>query len=263
MSNANHDAAHVDLVAFWRRLDLSDGPYVHPDDRPFFARYRPHDLSHPPLDAASYAHDTVAQDPKFTHLSLLPVPYLGNLRRADIFILMLNPGFSQIEYQVESNDDVITALRRNLAQDVEKDDYPLWYLNPQFKHHPGHRYWASHLKGVGSHRELSNRIAVVERFPYHSKEFGHTAVVRKLPSSITAKRFVREIVLPRVIRQEALLIVARGASAFGFSQHDKAPNLIVYGPGETAGAWLTDRSRGGVAIQAWIHAHPNLLGWAM
>ena len=128
------------LTAYWRRFDPTSMPYVHPDDRPFFARYRPRDLSHPPLDEAGYERDADAKERKFTHLSLL-VPYLGNLHSADIFILLLNPGFSEIEYRVEADSAVQAALRRSLLQDLADTAYPLWYLDPQFHDHPGHKYW--------------------------------------------------------------------------------------------------------------------------
>jgi hypothetical protein len=61
MPSTDQDTASSDLVAFWRRLDLSGAPYVHPDDRPFFARHRPRDLAHAPLDALNYEHDAEAK----------------------------------------------------------------------------------------------------------------------------------------------------------------------------------------------------------
>jgi hypothetical protein len=257
MPSTDHHAESSDLVAFWRRLDLGSAPYVHPDDRPFFARHRPRDLAHPPLDALSYEDDAQAKHPMFTHLSLLPVPYIGDLQRADIFVLMLNPGFSESEYRVEADANVLAALRRTLLQDLTGDPYPLWYLDPRFTHHPGHGYWISRLNGLGSYSKLNRRLAVIERFPHHSTKFGHTSIANNLPSSAMAKRYVGNIILPRVARQKALLIVARGASAFCFSKRDQAPNLLVYGPGETASAWLTFGSRGGAAIADWINSHPT------
>jgi hypothetical protein len=242
-----------DLAAFWKRLDLSRPPYIHPDDRPFFAQHRPRDLNHPPLDALSYERDSEAKHKNFTHLSLLPVPYLGDLQRANIFVLMLNPGFTDADYVEEANPDVVAALQASLRQEFAADGYPFWYLDPRFHRHPGHVYWRSRLNDVGAHKLLSHRVAVIQRFPYHSVKFGHSSIAKNLPSSLAATRFVRSIILPRVKRQEALLIVARAATAFGFSACDEAANLIVYGHSESHGGWLTSNSRGGAAISNWLN----------
>lgn len=94
------------LVEHWQELDLTKPPYVHPKDVPFFRRRRPDDLKHPVLDAEAFGQDEIANKKHFFHLSLLPAPFIGDLERADIFILMLNPGFQRDEYEIEARDEV-------------------------------------------------------------------------------------------------------------------------------------------------------------
>ena len=53
------------------------------------------------------------------HLSLLPVPYVGDLARADIFLLQLNPGFSLSDYQELRVPSFKRHLERNLRQELE------------------------------------------------------------------------------------------------------------------------------------------------
>jgi hypothetical protein len=58
------------------------------------------------------------------HFALLPVPYLGNLAKADIFILLLNPGFASVDYYCESENRAFKkALQQNLAQDFRGTEY--------------------------------------------------------------------------------------------------------------------------------------------
>jgi hypothetical protein len=83
---------HVDdLVSFWSRLDLQKPPFAHPDDLPVLRSTKKGRL--------------IDEDPKKTYrefvegarfgdsrdrrleLSLLPVPYAGDLKKADIIIL--------------------------------------------------------------------------------------------------------------------------------------------------------------------------------
>jgi hypothetical protein len=243
-----------DLAAFWRRLEVAtaSAPIAHPDDLPFFRRHRPDDLV--ALDADSFERHPRARDPYFNHLSLIPVPYVGDLKQADIFVLMLNPGFSRSEYRVEADPAFSARLRKNLQQEFAADSQPFWYLAPDAARHPGYTYWHSRLAGLGSMSSLGRRLAVIERFAYHSAKFGSAAISDRLPSTQAAKRYVHDVILPRVLANEVLLVVARGATAFGITARDERSNLVVYGPDETASAWLTPNSRGGAAILKWIAA---------
>lgn len=77
------------------------------------------------------------RDPRF-HLGLLPVPYLGDITRASIFLLMLNPGFSPGDYFAEySVSDCRAALIRSLRQEFLPDEHPFFFLDPKFSWHPG------------------------------------------------------------------------------------------------------------------------------
>jgi hypothetical protein len=81
----------IELVDFWKNCDLSQAPYIHDADRPY-------------IDAATnvskvilrshrefVAHSTFGdENDSSLHLGLLPVPFQGNLSKADIFIIMLN-----------------------------------------------------------------------------------------------------------------------------------------------------------------------------
>lgn len=255
MADSDRAKCHTsDLASFWRRLDRIGRLFVHPDDLPFFREFRPHDLV--VLDAESVGRHDRAAHHHFNHLSLLPAPYIGCLATADIFVLTLNPGYSQAEYRVEADPTILAGLKQNLDQDFNGSDWLFWYLSPNAAGHPGGRYWWDRLKGHSSPVAIGQRLAVIERFPYHSKKFGSSRLAQRLPSCLAARRYVHDVVLPKVLRDDVLLIVARGATAFGFSSADQRHNLIVYGPGETAGAKLTSGSRGGIAIANWIQAHP-------
>ncbi|MEX2650733.1 MAG: hypothetical protein WD673_17145 [Alphaproteobacteria bacterium] len=84
----------TDLVNFWRRFKPSEPHYAHPDDLEIFrssgGKY---------VLADSMGFGDFISSPRFgdfqdhrLHLSLLPAPYCGDLTRADVVILLLNPG---------------------------------------------------------------------------------------------------------------------------------------------------------------------------
>lgn len=88
----------MDIVEFWNRLPLRTPPFIHLDDRQILEGKR-EDLS------AKLDFDTFVKSQRFGafedhrfHFSLVPVPYVGNLKKADIFILLLNPGFDFTDY---------------------------------------------------------------------------------------------------------------------------------------------------------------------
>ena len=62
-------------------------------------------------------------------LSLVPVPYAGDLSRSDIFLLQLNPGFNLVDYYGESRMAGFRArLRRNLYQELDGVEFPFPFL---------------------------------------------------------------------------------------------------------------------------------------
>ncbi|MDP2448518.1 MAG: hypothetical protein Q8M93_00615 [Polaromonas sp.] len=239
---------------FWRGMDLtSKSPYVHPMDERFFRANKTDGLQ----------------------LELLPIPMNGNLRHADIIILMLNSGFSKDDINWESAHPeqhllMLESQRRNIHQSHKDHDYPFYDLNPTFKDHPGAAYWkgganmavkrrqqqklasvAGELVRVWKvelatvYREISNRIAVLQLFPYRSSTFGHSKLLRNLPSCLEATMVVRALVED----SNKLIVVPRSVKAWGFNGvSDNTENLIIYEPHQARSASLSMNSSGGKAI---------------
>src|SRR5689334_11555911 len=87
------------LVTYWKECDLSKPPYIHPADEEKVGKEREFS-DRRPLDHAKFIKSDrfgLKNDTTF-HLSLLPVPYQGNLAEADIFLIFLNPGLGLNDY---------------------------------------------------------------------------------------------------------------------------------------------------------------------
>ena len=239
------------LSAFWAHADLRKPPYVHPDDRLVFERFKPGSLKHPAITSANCEDYLPTLSDRFIHFSLLPVPYVGDLERADIFVLMLNPGFSQREYMVEARPEIDAALRANLAQS-HINTAPMLYLDALFGDHPGQQYWQKRLKGSGSYKELAKRLAVLEVFPYHSEADSARSLVEKLPSSQVAREFVHNYLVPKAQRGDILLVVPRAKTQWGVREEDISGNIVVHGQGLNASGLLTPGTPGGQSIINWL-----------
>ena len=193
-------------------------------------------------------------------MSLLPVPYAGDLKKADIIILLLNPGLGASDYWGEFSVPAYRErIEKTLRQDLSGAEYPFCYLDPEICWSGGFRYWEKKFhpllsiiakekfngRYLDALRHFSTRLATVELVPYHSPTFDAHSLVEKLPSVKQIQRFVRENLLPDVGAGKKSLIVTRRAKDWGMPV---SPHVIVYQGWETRGANFGPTSSGGRAI---------------
>ncbi len=205
------------------------------------------------------------KDPEFgnqrLHLKLLPQPYAGNLRKAEIFVLMLNPGLTYSDYWGESHIETFrNRLRDNLRQSLDGVRFPFIWLDPEFCWHGGFVWWERKLREIinaiaseqfhgrylDAMRDLSKRIASLELFPYHSFSFGGHNLIEALPSVGVMREFVRERLVPDAKSRRRTLIATRQEKAWGLPKKEK--HIEIYDKDEARGASLGPNSKGGRAI---------------
>lgn len=193
------------------------------------------------------------------HQGLLPQPFLGDLDRASVFLLMSNPGFELADYYAEGQATFRQRLLRNIRGDVAGLEFPFSFLDPALSWHPGFRHWFEKLRDVigalveargirtyDALRLLARGLCVVEWFPYRCQDFGVArALVRSQPSVEAARGYVHDVLVPRARNDEITIVAPRRAEDWGLV--DEA-NVVAYGRPERLAAHLTRRSRGGAAI---------------
>jgi len=172
-----------DFVEFWK-IELPSGqPNLHPKDRQWMGRHWPDPLRYPLYkNWDEYAaSDRFGSYDKALHLSLIPTPYLGNLRDAKVLLFMANPGFADADYYFEDQP----GIRERLIFTFTKNPTA---ISPSFSSIPdwrgraasggGKSCYAALLAVLVSRRRtriqamefLSQSIAAVELFPYHSMD---------------------------------------------------------------------------------------------
>ena len=201
------------------------------------------------------------------HLGLLPQPFLGDLRRASIYVLLLNPGLSPRDYYGEDRvGEYRKALVANLRQEFKRGSLPFLFLDPQYSWHSGFSWWHGKLAGVISclsdvwavsfaeaRAWLARELASIELVPYHSPSFRDSGDwVKKLRSVALARALVHNVVVPRVRRGEAIVIVTRRARDWNMREGDfskrESSKIVIYNEQEARAAHLSPKSRGGKAI---------------
>lgn len=143
--------------------------------------------------------------------NLYPVPYAGNVAKAKVIFLQLNPGveippgFDRPIDEDEEFPELLRAEQKNIRQ--EKMEYPFIYLDPKLRFTGGFRYWTKKFSAIirteRDYVRLANRLACIEFFPYHSNNY--LPLKQVLPSQKYGFSLVRA-----AIKRKAKIIVMRG-----------------------------------------------------
>ena len=178
------------------------------------------------------------------HLGLLPVPYSGDLEKAKIFILMINPGLGDLDYVAEGRiPDYREALDQTRSQDqrILESQFPMMFLNPQFSWTGGGKYWIQRLRTFITQQKeaqkcsmadalshLSRRICCIEYLPYHSAKFNLSKKLQiSLKSTQLITEFVHNDIIPRA-QQGDVGIIVRGKQYWQIPEGENV--VILKGP---------------------------------
>jgi hypothetical protein len=243
-----------DLVSVWKEIPLERAPYALHADLDVLTPTK-HCLSVSSLE--NFLSDHLGDcGNKRLHLGLIPIPYIGDLTAADIFILMLNPGFHPGDYFAEYRiHEFRAAIISNLCQEPDRE-FPLFCLDPRFVWTTGASYWRRRLGWLAMRivqvrsstyrealSELAKRICILQLVPYHSAAFGLSRrIINRLQSASLIRRYVRDFILPQ---RDLLILVTRSRELWGLPT---APNILTFSGSETRAVHLSPRSRGGQAL---------------
>ena len=193
-------------------------------------------------------------------LGLSPSPYVGDLRRATVFILVANPGLHVADFLVEEHRDLRQACHNTLRQKKLDGCFPFMHLNPKHARHPGFHYWFKKLLPVVSKvaeerrssfldalKYTAKRVACLDLLGYHSCRSGVQRLLGDLPSVKAMQEFVQCDLLRRAERGRATIIVTRCTTLWGLPPRPPQ-HVVVYTGHQCQGASLAPESPGGKAM---------------
>ncbi|MBN2569420.1 MAG: hypothetical protein JXB42_08330 [Deltaproteobacteria bacterium] len=250
------------LLESWENWQPSSPPFVLDEDLEVLDSQQSGRsvVTHCSWQEAIQAPDFCTPGDRRLHLGLLPQPFFGDVRRASVYILLLNPGLGPHDYYGEYEvPEYRAALLATLKQQPRIGTEPFLFLDPQFSWHGGFSWWHGKLAKVierlasdlgvsfaEARTRLGASLASIELLPYHSSSFKDAdGWLHKLRSVHLARAFVKEFILPRVQRREAIVIVTRKVAAWNLPQH---AGVIAYSAAQARAAHLTPDSPGGRAI---------------
>jgi hypothetical protein len=254
------------LVEFWKNVALVEPPFIHPLDNEKCGHW-PEFKDRSALNLEQFIESDHFPGDRGFHLSLSPVPFIGDLTKADIFILLLNPGFSISSYESMENPYYRALLVRNQHQEFMDVEFPFMSLDPNLASAAGFIWWhakfakiikfvanVESISYLAAMKRLSRRVAAIELIPYRSKSFSAHRLTKVLPSANAARQFVQGELVERARRGEATIIVTRKAKEWGLTKAKAKEwglteaDVVIYEGGHTRGAHLGPNTKGGAAI---------------
>lgn len=250
-----------DLLGAWAAWKPREPPFVLEVDRPILESESSvaATVSFSSWQAAHESQDFCAPRDTRLHLGLIPTPFVGNMRRASVYVLLLNPGLGPQDYFGEYEvRDFRAALLANLRQDF-RDGEPFLFLDPRYAWHGGFGWWHGKLAFVmerlaerwqvpfaEARKRLASQLACVELLPYHSATFrNRSRWLRDLPSVSLARNFALTAIMARVRSGDAIAVVTRQSRVWGLPKHKR---VVSYDGQQARAAHLSPNSLGGQAI---------------
>lgn len=215
MSSEQHEeenSAIQALVSHWKRYEpAASGPYIHQDDAPFIPERRRSPIRE--CSAEAYLKERKLGR---VHAALHPVPYLGNLETADLFLFMINPSVTYGDYGTQASE----SFQKELAAQIRQERDLCLALDPKFSWTSWFAYYdrllgpAVRALMVSRKRSrhdvltsVASRLAILELVPYFSEKTDTAEdIADRLPSSKLARAAALEIA-ERARNRKATVIV--------------------------------------------------------
>ena len=162
------------------------------------------------------------------HTDVLPEPFLGR-KDAPIVLLNLNPGFDEHAYLTYEDRYTRDVWRKNVLH--EPLAYPFYFLDPQFSHAGGARWWKNKLKEpiqIAGERAVANTILCIEYFPYPSRKY------KPMPSLVASQQYSFDLANYAIDRNAVIVLMrARRRWEHVVPRLSGYPNLFTLNSGQS------------------------------
>lgn len=148
-------------------------------------------------------------------LDLPPEPFIGNYKKAKIFVFLLNPGITYIKGFKEPLEIEHYKLYPNLLKDINNSnfmlfnkEYPFHKLNPNYRLYSGFQYFykifKQYINKEIDYKILSHKICCFQYHSWHSLKFKKRNL---LPSQKYMFDIIRKIIINN---KDCVFIFSRG-----------------------------------------------------
>ena len=106
------------------------------------------------------------------HTEIMPAPFMGDVDKAPVVILMLNPGYTKEEDRVGYYNKYKDWWKMEIQHIHKFPDLPLFCLDEEYA--KSSDYWIKKLKpltSVSSNEKVARTICKIQFFPYHTEKY--------------------------------------------------------------------------------------------
>jgi hypothetical protein len=185
----------TDIFDFWSVVGPNDR--VHPADKDVLSRVK-------------HSFD----------LACLPACFTGPLRTASVVLLALSPGLKERD-------------RQAATLEAEQD----YYMRRRGGNEPlpgrdsgGSLWWMSRTKDFGRWETLRSKVAVLNIAAYHCKNFEDKPLLAALPSSRVSIGWAQDILFPKALAGEKVVICLRSARYWGLAENSEPFGHSLFAP---------------------------------
>lgn len=149
------------------------------------------------------------------HTNIMPAPFMGDVRNAEVMILALNPGYDVEEEKRGFYTKYQDYWRSEIQHNFDKET-PLFCLDDTYCEYS--HYWSKVLNPIvtelGSNGKdiVAKNVCKVQFFPYQSKKFKpiHKSILKKngMNHFLPSQEYTFELV-KNAIRRNAIIIIPR------------------------------------------------------
>jgi len=136
-------------------------------------------------------------------LEILPVPYLGNIEKASVVLLCLNPGYHKSLDRKAYKDKY--CFRESLNSLTFSNEIPFLCLDQKLKYTGGYKWWTRLLKRLMEEfgmKTLSEKLMCLQYLPYHSKTYCNP------PCILPSQKFTFSL-LKKAIEDKKTIVIMR------------------------------------------------------
>ncbi len=159
-----------------------------------------------------------------------PEPFIGT-PEADVYVLLANPGRN-----IKKEEELLKLVKekglerrilQNLSHDFSNNEFPFYFLDPDFDEHPGGKWWQNAFKklikgDLERRKVIANEFFGIELFGYHSTKCERSLLYNS-QYRLSSSEYSYHLVL-NAITENKIIILARAVGDW-FS---KVPELREY-----------------------------------
>lgn len=172
------------------------------------------------------------------HTQIMPAPFMGDVHKAPIVILLLNPGYTKEEDKVGYYSKYKEWWKNEVQHIQTNSNFPFFALDEEYS--KSSTYWEVKLKPltlIFDKERVAKNICNIQFFPYHTEKYRniHNNLFKeeKYKNYLPSQEYNFQLVKNAMARN-AIIIITRSKAMW----HKAIPELVNYDNAHSTNSYL-------------------------